>query len=342
MNLPPSASCLARRGRGAAVFALSLLFSGLFASPTQAVTITGSTYASDTGDPNLPASPQSKSFNIFNATSASNSIRSDVTTSHAQSLATASIASGTLVKSTSGRGWVDTVTPAFNNRGDLWNASASGTQLILNGPAGGSAPFTFSIPGTTTVPTIPFPGNLPTDPTTMQPAKAGQQGFFANNGSPSGSPTTLPAFFDEYLHVDATIRVGASTLFQFNGDLTYNPGDNSIVGTGDFANLAQNAIKTTITDGTGPIYSLVLPDFSALSADIPVNTPFDAIINMNMSMGDSKYTFNGGNNGSPPPSGFPMGLPANFVTSGLPTGVEPIGAETVRGGIQPRRSQPPV
>ena len=326
MNRQSSAHWFAPAIRGAAAAAAGLCLVALLACPAPAVTITGSTYASDTGDPHLPASPQSKSFNIFNATSASNSIRSDVTTAHAQSLSSASITTGALVKSTSGRGWLDTTAPLYNNRGDLWNASASGTQLILNGPPGGSAPFTFSIPGSTLVPAIQFPADSPGDPSTMHPAQTGQQGFFANNGSLDGSPTTLPAFMDEYLHVDATIRVGASVLYEFNGDLTYNPGDNTVVGTGDFLTLAQNAMKKTITNGTGPLYSLNLPDLIAPNIMIPANTPFDAIINVSMSMGDPSMSdpalaFNGG----PPASNFPAGF-LGTDTSGLPSDVGPIGA----------------
>ncbi len=290
--------------------------------------ITGSTYASDSGDPHLPISPQSKSFNIGNPTSASNSIRSDVTYAHAQSSATATVTSSGVVKSTSGRAWLDTTPHSpdsllFNNRGDLWNASATGTQLVVNGPSGQNVPFNFFIPGTTLVPAVQFPPNsLPTDPANvMQPRQPGQQGFFGDNGNLTGNPSALPGVFKEYVQVDANFQVigQAIPFLTFHGGLIYNPGDNTVTGTGDFASPAAQAQKLEILNGTGPIYNMTLPDIS-IPTTVPTNTPFDALINMQMSMGDPNFSFDGNNPGATLPASIPPD------TSTLPGGVGPIGA----------------
>ena len=121
MNVHHGAGWLAWRAFGPTVCLSGLVLAALAASDARAVVITGSTYASDSGDPHLPISPQSKSFNIGNPTSASNSIRSDVTYAHAQSSATATVGPTGLTKSTSGRAWLDTTpilpdTSLFNRR----------------------------------------------------------------------------------------------------------------------------------------------------------------------------------------------------------------------------------
>jgi PEP-CTERM motif len=328
MNRHPGSGPTAGRPFRAAVcfstFSLILLAS----TTARAVVITGSTYASDTGDPHLPISPQSKAFNIGNPTSASNSIRSDVTYSHAQASASATVTGSGVVKSTSGRAWLDTTpnapdTSLFNTRGDLWNASASGTQLVANGPAGQNVPFNFFIPGTTLVPAVQFPPNtLPTDPANvMQPRQAGQQGFFSDNGNLNGNPSGLSGVFKEYVQVDANLQIigQAIPFLTFHGGLIYNPADNTVTGTGDFASPAAAAQKLVVLNGTAPIYNMTLPDIS-IPADIPTNTPFDALITLQMSMGDPNYTFNGNNPAATLPAGFPSD------TSTLPGGVGPIGA----------------
>jgi hypothetical protein len=328
MNLHHGAGRLAWRMFGPTVCLSGLVLAALAASDARAVVITGSTYASDTGDPHLPTSPQSKFFNITNPASASSSIRSDVTYAHAQSSATATVTSSGVVKSTNGRAWLDTTpispdTSVFNNRGDLWNASASGTQLVVNGPSGQDVPFNFFIPGTTLVPAVQFPPNtLPTDPANvMQPRQIGQQGFFADNGNLTGNPSALPGVFKEYVQVDANFQIigQAIPFLTFHGGLIYNPADNTVTGTGDFASPAAAAQKLEITNGTGPIYNMTLPDIS-IPTSIPTNTPFDALINMQMSMGDPNFSFDGSN----PAATLPASIPPD--TSSLPGGVGPIGA----------------
>jgi hypothetical protein len=328
MNLHRSEGRLARRFFGAAVGISGFVLIALAATSARAVVITGSTYASDTGDPHLPTSPQSKFFNITNPASASSSIRSDVTYAHAQSSASATVTASGVVKSTSGRAWLDTTpispdTSLFNNRGDLWNASASGTKLIVNGQSGQNVPFNFFIPGTTLVPAVQFPPNsLPTDPAkVMQPRQPGQQGFFSDNGDLNGSPKPLPNVYNEYLQVDATFTLSgqANPFVQFHGGLVFNPGDNSVTGTGDFASPAASAQKVEIIGGNGPVYNLNLPDIT-IPTLVPTNTQFDALINMEMSMGDPNFTFDGSN----PAATLPANIPPD--TSSLPGGVGPIGA----------------
>jgi hypothetical protein len=326
-SLTASAGGLAGRPFGAAVCFSALILLALISSTARAVVITGSTYASDTGDPHLPPSPQSKAFNIGSTTSVSNSIRSDVTYSHAQASATATVTTSGVVKSTSGRAWLDTTpispdTSLFNARGDLWNASATGTQLIVNGPSGQSVPFNFFIPGTTLVPAVQFPPNtLATDPqNVMQPRQTGQQGFFSDNGNSNGNPAALSSVFNEYVQIDATFTLSGQVnpFVQFHGGMVFHPGDNTVTGTGDFASPAAGAQKVEITNGTGPVYNLNLQDIT-IPTLVPTNTPFDAIINMHMSMGDPNFTFDGNN----PAATLPAGIPSD--TSTLPGGAGPIG-----------------
>jgi hypothetical protein len=251
-----------------------------------------------------------------------------VTYSHAQASATATVTASGVVKSTSGRAWLDTTpispdTSLFNSRGDLWNASATGTQLVVNGPAGQNVPFNFFIPGTTLVPAVQFPPNtLPTDPqNVMQPRQTGQQGFFSDNGNSNGNPAPLPSVYNEYVQVDATFTVSGQVnpFLQFHGGLTFNAGENSVAGTGDFASPAAAAKKVVITNGTGPVYNLNLQDIT-IPTLVPTNTPFDAIINMHMSMGDPNFAFDGNNPGATLPASIPPD------TSTFPNGVGPIGA----------------
>jgi hypothetical protein len=326
-SLTASAGRTAGRPFGATVCFSALVLLALTSSTARAVVITGSTYASDTGDPHLPTSPQSKAFNIGNPTSASSSIRSDVTYSHAQASATATVTASGVVKSTSGRAWLDTTpnlpdTSLYNSRGDLWNASATGTQLVVNGPSGQSVPFSFFIPGTTLVPAVQFPPNtLPTDPqNVMQPRQTGQQGFFADNGNLNGNPAPLSGVFKQYVQVDANLQIigQAVPFLTFHGGLIYNPADNTVSGTGDFTSPATAAQKLEILNGTGPIYNITLPDIS-IPTSIPTNTPFDALIDMHMSMGDPSFNFDGNNPAATLPAGFPSD------TSILPNGVGPIG-----------------
>jgi PEP-CTERM motif len=131
----------------------------------------------------------------------------------------------------------------------------------------------------------------------------------------------LPNVYTEYLQVDATFTLSGQVnpFLQFHGGLTFNPGDNSVTGTSDFASPAASAQKVEILNGTGPVYNLNLQDIT-IPTLVPSNTPFDAIINMHMSMGDPNFTFDGNNPGGTLPAGVPPD------TSTLPTGVGPIGA----------------
>ncbi|HKD36547.1 MAG TPA: hypothetical protein VKB78_07090, partial [Pirellulales bacterium] len=86
-------------------FACGLFIAGSLLLPSSAlgVTISGSTYAAETGGPT--PNPASTSFNLTDPVSVSDSIRSDVKYSHAQAWAQASITCDGIVKTTGGRGW---------------------------------------------------------------------------------------------------------------------------------------------------------------------------------------------------------------------------------------------
>ena len=98
-------------------------------SDARAVTITGSTFAAETGGPG--PNPASTSFNIGSPTTVSDSIRSDVQYAHAQAWANATVDCSGVTKSTGGRAWSD-APGGLDSRSTLWNASASGTQVVAN------------------------------------------------------------------------------------------------------------------------------------------------------------------------------------------------------------------
>jgi hypothetical protein len=105
--------------------AVALAISPLFGGPALAVTITGSTYASETLGP--APNPTSASSNMTNLSSVSASIRSDVADAHAESYASASVGANGVAKTTGGLAWVTVTSPAnlYDPRGDVGNASAT-------------------------------------------------------------------------------------------------------------------------------------------------------------------------------------------------------------------------
>src|SRR5690348_4540884 len=130
----------ARRGavdrelRKALFFGAFIVAAWLSPSSARGVTISGSTYAAETGGPT--PNPASTSFSLTDPVSISDSIRSDVKYSHAQAWASASVSCDGVIKTTGGRGWADTpptaTAPLYDNKANLWNAFASGTQVIAN------------------------------------------------------------------------------------------------------------------------------------------------------------------------------------------------------------------
>ncbi len=312
-------------------------------SDARAVTITGSTFAAETGGPG--PNPASTSFNIGSPTTVSDSIRSDVQYAHAQAWANATVDCSGVTKSTGGRAWSD-APGGLDSRSTLWNASASGTQVVANYTGQGTppqfAPFNFIIPGGGISSTLnAFPGNTANDPpgyttpASMAPPASGQ-GFVVNAGT-SGGP--LPSYFDIYIQVNATAQQGnGQPVDLFQGTMLFNPNTpQQIDGTGGFAGLSP-----TITPGGPGQYFVSLPTIHGGTFNAVAGQPFNLNFTVYMTMGDPNDQFNLANSATYPTpfdfssyTGGPIGAaggfatqmlvndPSNFMVSAVPTGSAP-------------------
>lgn len=283
-------------GAKPAHFALAILSTGLIIAsllpvPAVAVTISGSTYAANTGGP--PPNPTSANYNQTNPTSVSANIRSDVTWSHAQSWASAYVTASGVTKTTGGRGWVDTpptaIAPLYDGRSNLWNAYASGTQLVVSGP-GSNAAMHFVIPANG----IPAafnaqPANLPTDPQAITPPANGQ-GIVSRG---SIGPGSMPSFFDVFVQVDASAQQGGNPAVKlFQGSFLFDPNDGTYHPSGDFTNASPVITPGDPANPNAPQFSLAFPtDIVGGSFNPIVGQPFDATINIHMTMGDPNNQF---------------------------------------------------
>ena len=263
----------------------------LSASIARAVTISGSTYAAETGGPT--PNPASASFNLTDPLSISDAIRSDVKWSHAQAWAQASVTCDGVIKTTGGRGWVDTppsaTLPLYDNKANLWNSYASGTQVVANYTGKGAAPeftpFNFSILGNGVANQFnPFPGNSATDPAELTPPSSGI-GFVVNGGG--GGAGSLPSFFDIYLRIDATAQQGSGQPVDlFHGTLLFDPGALTFQTTGGFAGISP------IVTGTAGHYTVSFPTIQGGVFNAVVGQPFQTNFNVSMTMGDPNQQFN--------------------------------------------------
>jgi autotransporter-associated beta strand protein len=315
MKMRFDARCGLRRSRVLSTFVFGplLIVASLGASTAWGVTVSGSTYAAETGGPT--PNPTSTSFNLTNPVSTSDSIRSDVKYSHAQAWASASVSCDGIIKTTGGRGWVDTpptaTAPLYDNKANLWNATASGTQVIANYTGKGAAPeftpFNFSIPGNGVANQFnAFPGNSPTDPAELTPASNGI-GFVVNGGG--GGPGSLPSFFDIYLKIDATAQQGnGQPVDLFHGTLLFDPGALTFQTTGGFDGVIP------IVTGTAGHFTVSFPTIQGGVFNAVVGQPFQTNFNVYMTMGDPNQQFN-----SSDPATYPK--PFDFSTmSGGPVG----------------------
>ena len=329
---------------GAAIRVGVFLCFVLIARDVAAVTVTGSTFASETGGP-LP-NPKSTFFNIGNPTTASDSIRSDVQYAHAEAWANATVTCSGVTKSTGGRAWSD-APGGFDSRSTLWNASASGTQVIANytgqGTAPEFAPFNFIVPSGGIASALnAFPGNNAGDPpgyttpASMAPPASGQ-GFVVNAGT-SGGP--LPSFFDIFLQVDATAQQGnGQPVDLFHGTMLFNPNTpQQIDATGGFAGLSP-----TIKPGGPGQYFVSLPTIQGGTFNAVAGQPFNLNFNVYMTMGDPNHQFDFSNPATYPTpfdfssyTGGPIGAaggfatqmlvndPSNFMVSAVPAASAPV------------------
>jgi hypothetical protein len=300
--------------------AAALAISPLLGDPAHAVTITGTTYASESGGPT--PNPTSASYNMTNLSSVSANIRSDVADAHAESYASASVGANGVTKTTGGLAWVTVTSPAslYDPRGDLWNASATGTVIQANYTPSGSlsglntAPFQFSLPASIFATSDPFystPITLSTDPPTMVPPLTGvptsmqppvtgtgmnqkvAQGVVAN-----GVGSSLPSFFDIFVDVDATAyngikgAPGVTGTSLFSGMYEFNPSTGAYTPSGNFVTdvFGHPAEQPTITpssDPNTPGYSLTFQnDILGGLFGAQVGSPFTVEIETSEMMGD--------------------------------------------------------
>jgi len=299
--------------------AVALAISPLLGDSAHAVSITGSTYASENGGPT--PNPTSKSYNLSNLSSVSASIRSDVEYAHAESYASAMVTANGVVKTTGGLAWTDVTSPTtlLNNRGDVWNASATGTTIQANytgnGTAPNSAPFQFSLPASIAQSADPYYSNPApppagyTDPTSLVPQVSG--GMVAQGVTVNGGGNSLPSFFDVFVTVEASAFNGTTTVPLFNGSYEFNPSTGAYTPSGNFmtdvfGNPAEQPEVVFSGSAHSPSdYSLVFPqDILGNTFQAPVGSPFTVDIDTSVSMGDP-------------------GNPGNFNFSGLsdPDGV---------------------
>ncbi len=271
--------------------------------------------------------PAHDSFNIGSPTSVSDSIRSDVQYAHAQAWANATVDCSGVTKSTGGRAWSDTP-GGLDSRSTLWNASASGTQIIANytgqGTAPEFAPFHFVVPSGGIAPALnAFPGNNANDPpgystpASMAPPASGQ-GFVVNAGT-SGGP--LPSYFDIYIQVDATAQQGnGQPVDLFHGTMLFNPNTPQQVDTtGGFAGLSP-----TIKPGGPGQYFVSLPTIQGGTFNAVAGQPFNLNFNVYMTMGDPNRQYDFNNSATYPTpfdfssySGGPIGAAGGFATQML-------------------------
>ena len=297
-------------GRGAALRAGGFIAVMLAAASAKAVTVSGTTYAAETGGPT--PNPASTSFSLTNPTAASDSIRSDVKYSHAEAWASASVTCLGVTKTTGGRGWADTpptaTAPLFDNKANLWNASASGTQVVANYTGKGTppefTPFDFVIPGNGVASQFnAFPGNSAGDPAELTPPSGGI-GFVVNGGG--GGAGTLPSFFDIFLQIDATAQQGAGQPVDlFHGTLLFDPGALTFQTTGGFAGISP------IVTGSAGHYSVSFPTIQGGTFNAVVGQSFQTNFNVYMTMGDPNRQFN---------SADPATYPTPFDFSGMSGG----------------------
>ena len=299
-----------------------MLLVALASVAAHAASVTGSTYAAETGGPS--PNPASDSYNVTDPITATASIRSDVTYSHAQSWAEATVTCTGVTKTTGGRSWVDTppsaTPPLYDSKSNLWNASASGTQVVANyiGPGAPPpyAPFQFVIPGGGVANQFnAFPGNDPSDPPEMAPPASGQ-GFVVNGGG--GGIGSLPDFYDVFIQIDATAQQGSSNpVSLFQGTLLFDPSTLQVQTTGDFVGIVPK-----ITAGSNPgQYFVSLPTIEGRTFDAVAGQPFTTNFNVYMTMGDPNDQFGTDPNFVPGTydfsalSGGPVGVAAGFASS---------------------------
>jgi len=285
--------------------AAALVISPLLGGAAHAVTITGSTYASETGGPT--PNPTSASYNLTNLTSVSDSIRSSVTNAYAESYASAMVTQSGVTKTAGGLGWTNTATTLYNARSDLWNASATGTTIEANYTGNGTvpsvAPFQFSLPASILETADPYYSNggaASGDPPSMMPPVSGGMvaqgvnGDGIGQGSPTNPqpPVIVSVVATAYNGIEGSSHVTGTSLF--DGSYEFDPTTGDYTLTGSFQNAANQFLLNGGASGGTNTTNPLMPEYtlgfngSILGAtfDAPVNTPFSVDIETSVMMGD--------------------------------------------------------
>jgi hypothetical protein len=274
-----------------------------------AVSVVTHTFATDTNDPMMPGCPVYLfgSQYITDPTLATSSIRSDSTRAHAEAWATAKITGSGLTKSASGTGWVDPGVPSYDLKGFSWSSEASGTQLMVNGPAP-TAQFVFSIPQASAL-TLAATG-YPTDfndpryhPPTLQ--------TFNRDVLPAGLAPSQLSLYDVSIDITATFHQPGMPDFTFiNGGYTIGAdGTRTITGQPPPPvqfNTGQPGLSATFAATQSPPITVL------------TGVPFTVSMDFTMKMGSGSATA-GAN--FPDNIAAPIGSGASFTMNfGLATG----------------------
>ena len=227
------------------------------------------------------------------------------TTAHAQSWAYAKLSGNVLTKITGGAGWVDGTNPSEYF---LWSAFASGTELIVTGPAPGTmVELQLVLPSSSTA-NNQRPSTLPGAPPEV--GNTPVQGFTRNDVG-----LNLPSFFDVFVELDASVQQAQSgatfTQSLFNGSATLKS-DGTVNPIGNFDGVFGEA-QITGSRSTVLIENDVVRPFM-----IEAGVPFQLTMELFMTMGDPDRQ---GTSESTVPifsgidtAGVPLGGGGSFIT----------------------------
>ena len=289
------------------------------------VSVTTSTYATQTNPPTVTAQNPLKT--LTNSTSISASVRSDengpaLTAAHAQAWASAQVTSTGVVKSASGKGWLDPVAPTV--KGQTWSSSASGSRYVVNGPPGQMVPFQFQvgIPSsqgsldltrTGLDPTQNLPSDLPISVLS-----------FSRVPVPAGN-TFSSSFFDLFFALDVAVTQDGVTHPIFNGQINFGLNGQTTTSGDSFSSFL-----TFNNQSNGALDAHFADQFNAFpQVQIVPNDPFDLTFVETMRMGQgvtvggvnsfpNLVEKTGGGGSFTGTFGMAAGVPASYTLHPLP------------------------
>jgi hypothetical protein len=255
------------------------------ATPCWAVSVTTSTYATQSDPPTVTA--QTPLATKTSLTSVSASVRSDensatTNAAHAQAWASAQVTSSGVVKSASGKGWLDSTTPTVKS--ETWSSSASGSMYEVSGSAGQSVPFQFQAG----IPT----GSLTIFDTGLDPQQNLASDFPLNVLQLKRSAVPDNPVFDLFFSLNVAVTQNGVTQPIFGGHATF-AANGAITLSGDdpqsqsffpqFLSIDQASADGSLAAHFNPIA------FPRIVQVVP-NIPFELTFIETMKMGDGVST----------------------------------------------------